>query len=67
MARPRPRIAGKPSPSIAESKGKSAAEATARVVPQPLARNSLAAKRKLEGSHRSKAAERLMEESEKEI
>ena len=60
MARPRPRVDGKPSPSVSERGDKSRAPSMARVVPLPLAQNALEAKRKLEGSFRSKAAKRLM-------
>lgn len=64
MARPRPRVEGKPAPSVSERGGRSSASPSARVVPVPLSKNSLDAKRKIEGSFRSKAAQRLMSEKE---
>jgi hypothetical protein len=64
MSRPRPRVPGRPSPAVAEGDNESAAQPTARIVPTPLSRNALKAKRKLEGSLRGKAAERLMKNQE---
>ena len=66
MGRPRPRVLGKPNPSVS-SEAVQNPDQQIRVVPAALSRGAMAAKKRIEGNVRSQAAKRMLMSTTKKI